>query len=57
MPLTSRSWVQITASFNNSALLAQQIKSVTLRKESSNMFAFRGEINIVDKTYLGLGAL
>ena len=48
MPLTSPSWVQVTASFDNFALLARQIKSVTLRKESSNMFAFRGEMNIID---------
>ena len=48
MPLTSRSWAQIAAGFDKFALPARQIKTVILRQESSNMFAFRGEINIVD---------
>ena len=54
MPLTSQSWVQIAASF---ASLARQLKSEILRYESSNMFAFGGEINIVEQKYLSLVAL
>ena len=53
MPFTSRSWVQITASFDNFARLARQIKSDGWNGKT----CFGGEINIVDKKYLILGAL
>ena len=56
MALTSRSWVQITASYATFTWLAQHRKSEILGN-NGDMFALDGEIYIRNEEYLSLGAL
>ena len=57
MPLTAHSLVQITVSFDNFERLARQMKKRNFESRMlKKMFAFGGEIKIVDNIYLSLGA-
>ena len=51
MPLTLRSWVQITASFNNFALLSRQIKSKILGTNAYICLLWMGRFILKQKIF------